>query len=157
MSAEYPETVLFVDDDQYLLEAIRRQFQRRFAIAIACGGDEALEIVKTEGPIAVVVSDESMPGMPGGELLRNVQKLCPKTVCILFSGNMNAEAMMSAEDRAGLFEVLSKPSPRQKIMSSVEAAIEEHRSLCSEAGDSMPVDLMYSSSEEGEVGYVSHR
>jgi DNA-binding NtrC family response regulator len=51
------EKILLVDDDVNLLRDLRRQLSKRFDITIAEGGQQALGLIKSDGPFAVVISD----------------------------------------------------------------------------------------------------
>ena len=57
--------VLFVDDDENILDAYKRQLRRQFRIYTAQGGEQGLAAVNNQGPYAVIVSDLRMPGMDG--------------------------------------------------------------------------------------------
>ncbi|MBU1249480.1 MAG: response regulator, partial [Proteobacteria bacterium] len=57
------DKVLFVDDEENILHSIKRELRKRFEIYTAGSGAEALDILKNQGPIAVVVSDMRMPVM----------------------------------------------------------------------------------------------
>ena len=57
------EKILFVDDDASMVAGIVRQFRKQFDIVPAGGPDDGLNLLQTEGPFAVVVSDYNMPGM----------------------------------------------------------------------------------------------
>jgi CheY-like chemotaxis protein len=57
------ETVLFVDDEQSILAAIRRGlFDEPYHCLFAQSGEEALALLETE-PVAVLVTDMKMPKM----------------------------------------------------------------------------------------------
>ena len=70
--------VLIVDDDASVREALSSLLVPRlepvFQVEVAASGREALEIVEAETPgeeslVALVISDERMPGMSGNDLL----------------------------------------------------------------------------------------
>ena len=56
------DKVLFVDDEENILHSIKRELRKRFEIHTAVSGAEALDILKNQGPFAVIVSDMRMPG-----------------------------------------------------------------------------------------------
>ena len=62
--------VLIVDDEEAILKGIKLNLGREFSISTAKESQEALEIVREQGPFDVVVSDMRMPGMDGATLLR---------------------------------------------------------------------------------------
>ena len=74
------DKVLLVDDDAMLLAGLKRQLRNHFRIETAISGEEAIRMVKENGPYAVVVSDYLMPGMNGIELLRHVKTTSPDTI-----------------------------------------------------------------------------
>jgi len=70
-------SVLFVDDEQNVLNALERLFDdEEFRILTATNGKDALELVKNEN-IAVIVSDNCMPGMQGVKFLAKARTISP--------------------------------------------------------------------------------
>ncbi|MEK7317211.1 MAG: response regulator [Candidatus Eisenbacteria bacterium] len=66
-------TVLFVDDEPLLLEAMRDALRRHpYEVVTAGSAREGLEIL-SKRPVDVVVSDERMPGTSGSEFLSQVR------------------------------------------------------------------------------------
>jgi len=89
-------TVLFVVDDANTLNALARLFLNRDARVLRAGsGVEALGIVGRE-PVAVVVSDDLMPGTRGVELLSRVRDLSPDTVRVLLTETADLPAAAEA-------------------------------------------------------------
>ena len=70
---EKPKTILFVDDDQAMLNSLRRAvFDEPYETLFTTSGQEALQIMQGQ-EIDIVVSDMQMPGMGGQELLNAIQ------------------------------------------------------------------------------------
>jgi DNA-binding NtrC family response regulator len=70
-------TVLLVDDDLALLEALRRALRREpYAIRVAYRAEAAFHVL-AHHPVDVVVSDEKMPGLSGTEFLSKVRSRLP--------------------------------------------------------------------------------
>ena len=57
--------ILLVDDEPEVLEGYARVLRRRFTVETAPGGEQALTLLETRGPYAVLVADHRMPGMEG--------------------------------------------------------------------------------------------
>jgi len=115
--------VLFVDDEPSLLAALRRMLfgQRdRWSLAFASGGHEALDLLARE-PADVVVTDMRMPGMDGVTLLREVERLYPRTQRIVLSGYAEAEATASALGVARQF--LTKPCAPESLIHAIDQAL----------------------------------
>ena len=77
--------LLFVDDEQRVLNSMRIMFRRDFDLYLACHGDDALKIIQDQD-IDVIVADHRMPQMTGVEVLSRVRVLSPRTVRILLTG-----------------------------------------------------------------------
>ena len=58
--------ILFVDDEQRVLNSMRIMFRREFNLHLANSGKEALDIIKNHD-IDVIVADHRMPQMTGVE------------------------------------------------------------------------------------------
>jgi HD-like signal output (HDOD) protein len=107
--------VLFVDDDQYVLDALRnilRKQRHEWDMVFALGGNAALEeMAKT--PFDVVVSDMRMPGMDGAALLGTVRNEFPSTARIVLSGHAEHEAVMRA--LPVMHQFLNKPCSTEQL------------------------------------------
>ncbi len=89
--------ILFVDDEPNILAGLRRimrPLRKEWEMAFANNGHEALAILSVR-PFDVVVSDMRMPGMNGVELLKEVRKHHPETVCIALSGESAKESVLN--------------------------------------------------------------
>jgi len=81
--------ILFVDDEKYLLNSIKRglhSYQDTWQMLFATSADEALEMLAKE-QVDILVSDFKMPQMSGIELLSVVDTLYPRTLRVLLTGH----------------------------------------------------------------------
>ena len=106
--------VLFVDDDERVLNALRALFREPFDIITADSGAQALELLKAS-PVQIIVSDQRMPGMTGVELLREVKKAMPRTVRILLTGYSDLAAMVGSINEGEVFRFVKKPWDNDEI------------------------------------------
>ena len=121
------EQILFVDDDQRILDAFRRQLGERYAVHTAVGPEEGLQAISKAGPYAVVVSDMRMPGMDGIAFLKRVRSQSPCSVRVMLTGHADLATAVEAVNEGNIFRFLSKPC-RPDVMSSVlDSAIEQYR------------------------------
>jgi response regulator RpfG family c-di-GMP phosphodiesterase len=101
--------VLFVDDEQNILNSLERLFHDdELKILKAISGEDALELVKNE-EISVLVSDNCMPGMKGVELLSKVRDISPDVVRILMTAYADLPIAMDAINRGEVFRFIEKP------------------------------------------------
>lgn len=119
--------VLFVDDDELLLEAFVDSLRRNFDVVTATGGSEGLSRLETHGPFAVVVSDMRMPGLNGAGFLSFVQMRSPATVRILLTGQADVESAIAAVNQGHVFRFLTKPCSRETLLQALVAAVRQHR------------------------------
>jgi len=118
--------ILFVDDDRNLLAAMQRNLRKRFNFEIAAGGEEALQILKSKGPFAVVVADMSMPLMNGVELLEAVHAASPDTVRVMLTGNADQRTAAEAVNRGNVFRFLSKPCAPEELTATLDTALKQY-------------------------------
>jgi response regulator RpfG family c-di-GMP phosphodiesterase len=126
------EKILFVDDEINILESIARQLRKRFTLKIAGSGQEALQILKDEGPFAVIVSDMRMPGMDGVQLLSTVKDLFPDTVRIMLTGNADQETAIEAVNKGQIFRFLNKPCSTAVLVPALALAQRQYRLITAE-------------------------
>jgi signal transduction histidine kinase len=119
--------VLFVDDDQTVLDGLRRSLCRNYDMATARGPDEGLAAIKEQGPFAVVVSDLRMPDMDGVTFLNKVKETDPLTVGIMLTGHGDLTAAMSAVNEGHIFRFLTKPCPIHILSHALDAALAQYR------------------------------
>lgn len=129
--------VLMVDDDANLLQSHRRTLRSHFSVFIAQGGKEALQVLETEGPFAVVVSDIKMPQMSGVELLSQVRVAYPNTIRMVLTGFADLEIAISAVNRGDIFRFLTKPCDQNDLITAIKAGIEQYKMV--QAGQELAI------------------
>ena len=121
------DAVLLVDDEANILNALARLFLDRDVRVLRAGtGEEALGIVRRE-PVAVVVSDNLMPGMRGVELLSRVRDISPDTVRVLLTGYADLPTAIEAINRGEVFRFHVKPWVDEEIVHTVEEGVRRHQ------------------------------
>ncbi|WP_426417165.1 response regulator [Aestuariirhabdus sp. LZHN29] len=113
--------ILFVDDEPKILHALKWLFRKGYDVAVAEGGQEALEQVKSFKP-DVVVSDQRMPGMTGTQLLNQVKMISPGTMRLLLTGYSDYKAVVNSVNEGEIYRFVHKPWVNSQIRSVVEEA-----------------------------------
>jgi FixJ family two-component response regulator len=126
--------ILFVDDDQHLLDSFRRNLHSEFTIETAPGGKEGLAAIHLFGPFPVVISDMQMPGLSGAEFLARVRELSPHTVRMLLTGHKDLNHAIAAVNEGQIFRYLTKPCSREEMVSAIRLALAQYRANV-EAGE----------------------
>jgi DNA-binding NtrC family response regulator len=113
--------LLFVDDEQRVLNSMRIMFRRQFDLFLASHGAEALDIVKDKN-IDVIVADHRMPRMTGVEVLSKVRAMSPRTVRILLTGYADLDAVEGSINESEVFRFLTKPCAPKQLRETIELA-----------------------------------
>ncbi len=129
------ETILCVDDEEGVLNALEQQLITRFGnecdIACAQSGADALELIdelhRDGEQLAVIIADQIMPGMKGVELLEAVHQRSPDTAKILLTGQAGLDAVVSAINRADLDFYAAKPWDEASLRLAVEGLLRNYR------------------------------
>jgi DNA-binding NtrC family response regulator len=115
-------TVLLVDDDPNLLAALRRSFAGApLRVLAASSGLEALDVLRAE-EVDVLVTDEAMPGMSGGELLTQARRLHPDVVRMMLTGHASVESTIQAINSGEVYRLFVKPTAPVELLQAILAA-----------------------------------
>lgn len=121
--AERP-LVLAVDDEPPILSSIQRLLAfEEVDVVTAGGGDEALDLLARRN-VAVVLTDQHMPGMQGVELLRRAREAAPFASRILFSGHIDVELLRSAVNGGEVYRFVTKPWDDDELLVAVRQGVE---------------------------------
>ncbi|HLN23127.1 MAG TPA: EAL domain-containing protein [Patescibacteria group bacterium] len=115
-----------MDDEPRVLAALRRNLGNRFIIVCANSGAEALTLLDSYGPFAVVVSDMRMPGMSGLEFLREMRQRVPSVVRLILTGHADFDILMAALNDNAVFRFHTKPVTAEALTASIELAMLRH-------------------------------
>lgn len=117
--------LLAVDDDVSVLEAVvqdlRRHYGADYRVLRAASGQAALDTLAQlrtrEEPVALIVSDQRMPGITGVEFLERAQQLYPEAKRVLLTAYADTEAAIRAINAARIHYYLNKPwdPPEEKL------------------------------------------
>ncbi len=117
--------LLVVDDDATIRDTLYDLFSEEHLCHAADTAETALKFLGVES-YDVVLTDISMPGMTGLELLGHVRQRQPDTPVIIISGISDKEHARGLM-RLGAFDFLLKPFKLEDVEASVARAIEHHR------------------------------
>ncbi|HEX2484010.1 MAG TPA: ATP-binding protein [Myxococcota bacterium] len=118
---EFP--VLYVDDEPGNLRIFELGFRRDFTIVTAPSGEAGLDVL-SRSPVAVVLSDQKMPGLSGVEFLARVRELDPKTVRMLITAYGDAATLGSAINESCVWRYVAKPWHPEDLRLALRRAIE---------------------------------
>lgn len=115
--------ILIVDDDEAVRDVLYDLFSDEHLCHVAATAERALAFID-EQPYDVVLTDISMPGLSGLELLGHLRQARPGTPVIVISGigdRTHAEGLT----RLGAFDFILKPFRLEEVEQSVARALEQ--------------------------------
>ena len=113
--------ILIVDDDDAVRDVLYDLFSEEHMCHAAATAEQALAFIDDQ-PYDVVLTDISMPGLSGLELLGRLRQTQPGTPVIVISGiddRTHAEGLT----RLGAFDYILKPFQLEVVEESVERAL----------------------------------
>ena len=127
--------LLAVDDDVSVLEAVvqdlRRQYGATYRVMRAASGQAALDTLAQlkarQEPVALLLSDQRMPGMTGVEFLVRSRELYPEARRVLLTAYADTEAAIQAINTARIHYYLNKPwdPPEEKLYPVLSDLLED--------------------------------
>jgi PAS domain S-box-containing protein len=138
--------VLIVDDEPQVAAALADALEEDFRIRTASAPEEALTTLRNDKSIAVVISDQRMPGMTGDELLASAKRVSMATR-LLITAYADIGAVVRAVNDGHIFGYIAKPWQPHDLMLTVSRAAEycdlkksmvEERELLRQLMDSSP-------------------
>ena len=74
-SAEIPVKVLLVDDEENILRALKRLLmEENIEVLMATSGEKALDVLRDNTDIGLIISDQRMPGLSGVDFWRRQKR-----------------------------------------------------------------------------------
>jgi len=129
--------LLAVDDDVSVLEAVvqdlRRQYGQEYRILRAASGQAALDIcgqlVERKESVALILSDQRMPGMTGVDLLGRAIQIFPDAKRVLLTAYADTDAAIHAINSAKIHYYLNKPwdPPEEKLYPVLDDLLQSWR------------------------------
>jgi len=119
--------ILVVDDEIANLQKLRRTFIERYPVLAAGSGMAALEMIRKDPGIAVIIADQRMPDMTGVDLLRQSIQLLPHAIRIILTGYTDVDVLMAAINSCKVFRYVVKPWDPPDLLMTVERGIESYR------------------------------
>lgn len=117
--------LLIVDDEAANLRLLERLFARDYQCLTASSGAEAIDILE-QHDVAIVITDQRMPGMTGIELLKQTSTLRPHMVRILLTGYTDVEALAEAINCGLVYMYFTKPWNNDDLKLKVSRACEHY-------------------------------
>jgi two-component system, OmpR family, alkaline phosphatase synthesis response regulator PhoP len=156
--AGHVTTILVVDDEQNLVELVRRYLEQDgFAVLAASDGLSALELVRAQQPDLIVL-DLMLPGLDGIEVCRRLRQFSDAYVLMLTARAEEVDKIVGLS--VGADDYLTKPFSPRELVARVKAMLRRPRSGTALAADVEPPQRLgelvidraqYEASYQGQV------
>ncbi len=119
--------VLYVDDEKHLLSSFTSLLRKEDIQTFVLDDPTQIEVaLARDGPFALVVSDQRMPGKDGAAVLETVARLTPDTIRILMTGFADMDATLRAINKGGISRYISKPWNDEDLRGLVRDCVERY-------------------------------
>jgi putative nucleotidyltransferase with HDIG domain len=124
MPTNVPPRILIVDDELEITEILADLLSEEYDCSKAGSAEQALARLH-DNEFQLVISDITMPGMSGLDMIPHIKQLSPDTVVVMISGMQTVESAIGAL-RLGAFDYLMKPFDLRQVEAVVKRALEHH-------------------------------
>ncbi len=116
-------TLLFVDDEENVLELLQRTFDRRFNVLRASSGAEALAILEHQ-TVDLMLTDQKMPEMTGIQLAAAAREAGHDVTTILLTAYTDPGDIIAAINEGQVYRYVTKPWDVNDLSMTVKNALE---------------------------------
>jgi signal transduction histidine kinase len=113
--------VLYVDDEAANLSVFRAALGHRLPVLVALNAAEGLQLLETH-EVAVLLSDQRMPGQTGVELLEIARHKSPHTVRMLVTAYSDLKAAIDAINDGCVRRYIKKPWTSAELVTTIRDA-----------------------------------
>jgi DNA-binding NtrC family response regulator len=115
--------IVIIDDDESILDILRRVFEHHYEVFTACGGADGIELIKKERPFFVFL-DINMPGMSGMRVLEHIEETGIPTMVWMLTAEGDLEVALKAMGK-GATGYLTKPFDIEMLIKIVMNAVRD--------------------------------
>lgn len=118
--------IVFVDDEPMILEGLSQLFDMMYDVQTFSNGQDAINYVREHPEVAIVVSDQRMPGLKGIDVLKAIKDISPDTIRMLLTGFADADAILDSVNVGEVFRYVKKPWNPEELVALMSLAATTH-------------------------------
>ena len=119
-----PVEILIVDDEPQAVKYFKKAFGAKYEVLTATSADEAESLVLSgDHNIALVITDQRMPGRSGVSLLNRIRNERPDIVRMLTTAYADLDSAIDAVNKGEILRYISKPWDLRVLEAEIEQAI----------------------------------
>ena len=117
--------ILYVDDEEKSLKYFARAFEDQFRILTAKSAQEGYKLLEEHADgIALLMTDQRMPGEKGTWLLEKARQLRPRLIRILATAFSDMDAAIAAVNTGAIYKYVTKPWDPPQLESTLKRGLE---------------------------------
>ena len=118
-------SLLLLDDEQDILNALKRLLRKEYDIVTFTNGHDALKYL-SENPIDIIMSDMRMPEIDGADFLIKSRELHPGAIRLLLTGYSDMDSTIKAINGGGVYTYIGKPWENEELKLTLAKASEHY-------------------------------
>ena len=118
--------ILIVDDEEIILTALQEILRRAGYEAVTFSDPLAAVAELQRRQFSVIITDQTMPGMSGLELLAEARKVQPFATRILITAVLRLDTVIEAINKGEIFRFIVKPWLREEFIATVQNAVQRY-------------------------------
>lgn len=125
------DLLLYVDDEEQALKYFRLTFAKDYEVLTATSADLAWPLIEQHAErLALVISDQRMPGRTGVDLLTAVKERCPRTVRLLTTAYSDLTSAIAAVNQGAIYAYVTKPWQIDELRVVLRQALQLYHLRC---------------------------
>jgi two-component system probable response regulator PhcQ len=117
--------ILYVDDEEKSLKYFARAFQDQYRVYTAANAQDGYALLaQHKDEIAILMTDQRMPGEKGVQLLERARQLRPKIIRILATAYSDIDAAIDAVNTGAIYKYVHKPWEVAPLEMTIRRALE---------------------------------
>lgn len=145
--------ILIVDDEAANLRVLERLLRQDHEIICAESGVEALELLRLHD-VALIISDQRMPGIPGIEFLKRAAEMRPHTVRLILTGYTDVNALVEAINSGVVYKYITKPWINEDLQYAVKRALQHYEIVKARHESELQKERLHLQLRAAQEGFV---
>src|SRR2546423_777575 len=125
--------ILIVDDEEIILAALQETLRRVGYQAVTFSDPLKAVAELKQRQFCVVITDQTMPGLSGLEVLPEARRAQPFATRILVTAVLSLDTVIEAINKGEIFRFIVKPWLREEFLATVQNAVQRHELICQNA------------------------
>ncbi|HVE59684.1 MAG TPA: response regulator, partial [Pyrinomonadaceae bacterium] len=120
--------ILIVDDEAANLRVLERLLRQHYEIICAESGADAFELLCAHD-VALIISDQRMPGMTGIEFLKQAAVMRPHTVRLILTGYTDVNDLVEMINSGVVYKYVTKPWVNEDLQQTLKRALQHYETV----------------------------